>query len=124
MFIPDFIFGILFAVLKEKSAKLVSGFNSMPKKKQEKYDKAYIARDMRNQCFVRSAIMLAGAILSLFVSKYMAILVILMAGAALALPRTFAGIAPHVSILLGIVMFGMGMTLRSFVQQQRKSNCN
>ncbi|MBQ8943740.1 MAG: DUF3784 domain-containing protein [Clostridia bacterium] len=73
MFIPDFIFGILFAVLKEKSAKLVSGFNSMPKEKQEKYDKAYIARDMRNQCFVRSAIMLAGAILSLFVSKYMAI---------------------------------------------------
>ena len=42
----------------------------------------------------------------------MAILVILMAGAALAAPRTFAGIAPHVSILLGIVMFGMGMTLR------------
>ena len=46
------------------------------------------------------------------ISKYMAILVILMAGAALAAPRTFAGIAPHVSILLGIVMFGMGMTLR------------
>ena len=46
------------------------------------------------------------------ISKYMAILVILMAGAALAAPRTFAGIAPHVSLLLGIVMFGMGMTLR------------
>ena len=46
------------------------------------------------------------------ISKYMAILVILMAGAALAVPRTFAGIAPHVSLLLGIVMFGMGMTLR------------
>ena len=46
------------------------------------------------------------------ISKYMAILVILMAGAALAMPRTFAGIAPHVSLLLGIVMFGMGMTLR------------
>ena len=73
MFIPDFIFGILFAVLKEKSAKLVSGFNSMPKEKQEKYDKAYIARDMRNQCFVRSAIMFAGALFSLFISKYMAI---------------------------------------------------
>ena len=46
------------------------------------------------------------------ISKYMAILVILMAGAALAVPRTFAEIAPHVSLLLGIVMFGMGMTLR------------
>ena len=42
----------------------------------------------------------------------MAILVILMAGAALAMPRTFTGIAPHVSLLLGVVMFGMGMTLR------------
>ena len=46
------------------------------------------------------------------ISKYMAILVILMAGAALAVPKTFVGIAPHVSLLLGIVMFGMGMTLR------------
>ena len=47
-----------------------------------------------------------------FISKYMAILVILMAGAALAAPRTFTGIAPHVSLLLGVVMFGMGITLR------------
>ena len=46
------------------------------------------------------------------VSKYMAILVILMAGAALAAPRIFAGIAPQVTLLLGIVMFGMGTTLR------------
>ena len=48
-----------------------------------------------------------------FVSKYMAVLVILMAGAALAAPQTFAGIAPHVALLLGIVMFGMGTTLRA-----------
>ena len=43
----------------------------------------------------------------------MAVLVILMAGAALAAPQTFAGIAPHVALLLGIVMFGMGTTLRA-----------
>ena len=48
-----------------------------------------------------------------FVSKYMAVLVILMAGAALAAPQTFAGIAPHVALLLGIVMFGMGTTVRA-----------
>ena len=48
-----------------------------------------------------------------FVSKYMAVLVILMAGAALATPQTFAGIAPHVALLLGIVMFGMGTTLHA-----------
>jgi len=47
------------------------------------------------------------------VSKYMAVLVILMAVAAMAAPKTFVGIAPHVSLLLGIVMFGMGTTLRA-----------
>jgi BASS family bile acid:Na+ symporter len=43
----------------------------------------------------------------------MAVLVILMAVAAMAAPKTFVGIAPHVSLLLGIVMFGMGTTLRA-----------
>ena len=41
----------------------------------------------------------------------MAALVILMAGAAMVSPGTFAGIASYVTLLLGIVMFGMGMTL-------------
>ena len=45
------------------------------------------------------------------ISKYMAALVILMAGAAMVSPGTFAGIASYVTLLLGIVMFGMGMTL-------------
>ena len=48
-----------------------------------------------------------------FVSKYMAVLVILMAGAAMAAPQMFVGIAPHVALLLGIIMFGMGTTLRT-----------
>lgn len=73
VFIPVFISGLLFAVLKEKSAGLVSGFNTIPKEKQAEYDRKYIARDMRNQCFIWSAIMLAGALLCVFVSKYMAI---------------------------------------------------
>ena len=41
----------------------------------------------------------------------MAVLVILMAGAAMVSPETFAGTASYVTLLLGIVMFGMGMTL-------------
>ena len=45
------------------------------------------------------------------ISKHMALLVILMAGAAMVSPETFAGIASYVTLLLGIVMFGMGMTL-------------
>lgn len=72
--VPFFLlFGILFAVLKDKSAKFVSGFNSLSKEEQKLYDKAYIARDMRNSCFLWSAVMLAGALLSYFLTPYMAI---------------------------------------------------
>lgn len=71
--IPFSILGVLFAILKEKAAKFVSGFQSLPKEEQDLYDKAYIARDMRNQCFTWSAIMFIGAVLSYFVTSYMAV---------------------------------------------------
>lgn len=64
--VPIFgVMGTVFAVLKGKSAKLVSGFNSFSKKEQDLYDKDYLARDMRNQCFGWTGIMLIGAITSL-----------------------------------------------------------
>ena len=47
-----------------------------------------------------------------FVSKWMALLVIIMAFVALFWPWTFKWTTPYVTYLLGIVMFGMGMTLR------------
>ena len=50
--------------------------------------------------------------LSAFISKYMAIFVIAIAAIALFEPWTFKWTAPKVTILLGVVMFGMGMTLR------------
>ena len=50
--------------------------------------------------------------LSAFISKYMAIFVIAIAAIALFEPWTFKWAAPKVTILLGVVMFGMGMTLR------------
>ena len=39
----------------------------------EMYDKAYISRDIRNQCFMWAIIMLAGALLSCFLTPYIAI---------------------------------------------------
>lgn len=72
--IPFMIIGMLFAILKEKAAKFVSGFSSLPKEEQALYDKAYISCDMRNQCFLWSAIMFIGAVLSYFVISYMAVL--------------------------------------------------
>lgn len=50
--------------------------------------------------------------LSNFISKYMAVFVILVAAIALFEPWTFQWAAPKITILLGIVMFGMGMTLK------------
>lgn len=72
--IPFGIVGILFAIFKAKAAKFVAGFNSLSKEEQALYDKAYISRDIRNQCFLWAVIILIGAILSYFVTPYMAIL--------------------------------------------------
>ena len=60
--------------LKRKAAKFVAGFNTLSEEEQDLYDKAYISRDIRNQCFTWSAIMLIGAVLSYFVTPYMAVL--------------------------------------------------
>ena len=72
--VPFAITGILFGIFKEKAAKFVAGFNTLSKEEQALYDKAYISRDIRNQCFTWSVIMLIGAVLSYFVTPYMAIL--------------------------------------------------
>mgnify|MGYP000011153750 FL=1 len=50
--------------------------------------------------------------ISNFISKYMAAFVIIVAAIALFMPWTFTWPAKYVTYLLGIVMFGMGMTLR------------
>ena len=71
--IPFAIIGVLFAIFKEKAVKFVSGFNSFSKEEQTLYDKAHISRDIRNQCFIWTAIMLVGALLSCFLTPYMAI---------------------------------------------------
>lgn len=65
------IMGIIFFLLKEKGAKYVSGFSTL--NHPEKYDKAYISLDMRNQCFIYALILFLGAILSYFISNYIAI---------------------------------------------------
>lgn len=67
------IIGLLFGICKEKAARFVSGFNSLPKEEQILYDKVHISRDVRNQCYAWFIIMLIGAVLSYCVTEYMAI---------------------------------------------------
>ena len=71
------IFSILaavFALLKEKGALLISGFNTLSKEEREKYDKKKISVDMRNSLFIWAIILFLGAILSYYISKYCAII--------------------------------------------------
>lgn len=66
----------IFALLKEKSTILISGFNSISKEEREKYDKRKMSIDMRNSLFIWAIILFLGAILSYYISKYCAIIAI------------------------------------------------
>ena len=68
--IPFAALGIFFALLKDRAARFLSGFNMLPKAEQELYDKARISRDMRNSCFIWTAVMVAGALASWLLTTY------------------------------------------------------
>ena len=57
---PFAIVGLLFGIFKEKATKFVAGFNTFSDEEQAMYDRAAISRDIRNQCFIWSALMLGG----------------------------------------------------------------
>lgn len=42
------VMAAIFAVLKEKAAILISGFNTLPKEQRKQYDTRRMSRDMRN----------------------------------------------------------------------------
>lgn len=67
------LMAVIFAVLKEKSTKLISGFNGFPKYEQERYDRARMAKDMRNDFALWAVIMLVGAVGSYVISGYVAV---------------------------------------------------
>lgn len=72
-----FIFTVLFAVLKEKGAMLVSGFNTLPKAERVHYDHARISKDMRNFLFLCTGTFVLGAVCSYLISSYLAVVTIL-----------------------------------------------
>jgi uncharacterized membrane protein len=67
------LFALLFAVLKEKGAMLISGFNTMSKAQREQYDKAKMVQDQRNALLLWALVFAVGAVLSYFVTQYAAI---------------------------------------------------
>lgn len=73
--VPCFaIIALLFGIFKDKSTKFISGFNTLPEKEKEMYDKVSMAKDMRNLFLFWSLIMLIGAILSQLTTPYFAII--------------------------------------------------
>ena len=48
-----------------------------------------------------------------FVSQNMALFAILVAAFAMLFPASFKWTTPHITLLLGVIMFGMGMTLKA-----------
>jgi hypothetical protein len=67
------LFALVFALLKEKGAMLVSGFNTMSKEERAYYDAARLSRDQRNSCLIYAGIFGLAAVLSYFLTQYIAI---------------------------------------------------
>lgn len=68
------VLAAVFAILKEKAAVLISGFNSLPKEERKKYDTAKLSSDTRNSFILWAAVFAVGAVLSYFVNEYCAFL--------------------------------------------------
>lgn len=66
------ILALIFAIFKGKAALLLSGFNTLSKETREQYDTHLIALDTRNEFLGYAIILLVGAILSAFISEYLA----------------------------------------------------
>lgn len=60
--VPAFwILALIFGIFKDQATKLLSGFNTLPEYEREQYDRAWMARDERNNFLLWGGIMLAGA---------------------------------------------------------------
>ena len=59
-----FIFGLIFAIMKEKGAGLIAGYNFKSKEERKKYDEKQMSKDMRDLFFICSLIFLLGAVLT------------------------------------------------------------
>ena len=69
------ILSLIFTLLKEKAAMLVSGFNTLSKEIREQYDMYQISQDYRNLFLIYAMIFGIGVVLSYMIFEDMAILV-------------------------------------------------
>ncbi len=67
------LLAVVFMVLRERAAILISGFNALPKTEREKYDRAKMSKDMRNAFWLWFVIFVAGGVVCYFVWAYFAV---------------------------------------------------
>lgn len=68
------ILAMIFALLKEKGAMLISGFNTLPKAQRETYDQLRLSQDTRNTLLLWTGIFVVGGVCAHFLSQYAAII--------------------------------------------------
>jgi hypothetical protein len=73
LFILFLLFALLFTLLKEKAAMLISGFNTLPQNERALYDAAKLSRDQRNAFLLWALIFGVGAVLAYCLTQYLAI---------------------------------------------------
>lgn len=61
-----FVIGFIFAVLKEKAAGLIAGYNFKSKEERKKYDERRMTRDLRDTYFIYGANFLVGTVATYF----------------------------------------------------------
>lgn len=69
-----FILLVIFVMLKEKGAMLVSGFNMLPKEERKKFDTERMCKDQSKAFLSWSIIFFIGALLSYTISQYISII--------------------------------------------------
>ncbi len=67
------IFAVIFTIKKGKAANLIAGFNALPGREQEMYDKDRLVLDMRNDFIIWTVIMVLGAVCAFLTTDYIAI---------------------------------------------------
>lgn len=68
------LFALLFTVMKGNAAKFISGFSSKSKEERNLYDLEKLSKDQRDAFLLWSLILGIGAIVSYFISQYLAII--------------------------------------------------
>ena len=65
------IFALIFTLLKEKGAMLISGFNTLSKEERELYDQQQLSLDQRNVFLTYAGILSFGALLSCLIDDHL-----------------------------------------------------